>query len=337
MPATTKALEVRLLNCEQEICQELKKIILGQNEIEILRQRAEHLCTRLLNIRDDGVLLPLSLATYIFETLRSLSLYRINLNSNTHLTLSQNFSISSSVENNNQRNESDELLAFDTAICALGAKCYISEGKYFLLKKKINSFDFLVAQNPILCEGIRRQRSDLTLNLLTLYKDDQGRLIQILDKLLDRDIHVLFKNPNLNPFNVGSKKINQTPASSQQTNTNSPSLSTRLQHKKSTTTASNTSGEPLTEIDSSGLDESEGENFDQKAWEAKFRCLNLKTSSKRISNGFTSIDSSAPETNSSDNSPTVSRRNIRISSSKANADSESDSERDTIQRNGKYL
>ena len=50
--------------------------------------------------------------------------------------------------------------------------------------------------------------------------------------------------------------------------------------------------------------------------------------------GFTSIDSSAPETNSSDNSPTVSRRNIRMSSAKANADSESDSERDTIQRNG---
>lgn len=51
--------------------------------------------------------------------------------------------------------------------------------------------------------------------------------------------------------------------------------------------------------------------------------------------GFTSIDSSAPETNSSDNSPTVSRRNIRMASSKANADSESDSERDTIQRNGR--
>ena len=50
--------------------------------------------------------------------------------------------------------------------------------------------------------------------------------------------------------------------------------------------------------------------------------------------GFTSIDSSAPETNSSDNSPTVSRRNIRMAASKANADSESDSERDTIQRNG---
>jgi hypothetical protein len=214
---------------------------------------------------------------------------------------------------------------------------------------------FSLAQNPILCEGIRRQRSDLTLNLLTLYKDDQGRLIQILDKLLDRDIHVLFKNPNINPFNVGSKKVNQSSTLAHQTNTNSPSLATRSQHRKSN--ASNINGETLTEIDSSGLDESEGENFDQKAWEAKFRCLNLKTSSKRISNGketkkktlnfiskfiflflgFTSIDSSAPETNSSDNSPTVSRRNIRISSSKANADSESDSERDTIQRNGKLI
>lgn len=129
MPATTKALEVRLLNCEQEICQELKKITLGQTEIDILRQRAEHLCTRLLSIRDDGVLLPLSLATYIFETLRSLSLYRINMNLNTNLALSQNFSILPSIEHNNQPNDSDELLAFDTAICALGAKCYISEGK----------------------------------------------------------------------------------------------------------------------------------------------------------------------------------------------------------------
>lgn len=135
MPATTKALEVRLLNCEQEICQELKKITLGQEEIELLRQRAEHLCARLLNIRDDGVLLPLSLATYIFETLRSLSLYRMNSNSNSNLTLSQNFALPSSLENNNQLNQSDELLAFDTAICALGAKCYISEGNIRLMSK----------------------------------------------------------------------------------------------------------------------------------------------------------------------------------------------------------
>ena len=121
------------------------------------------------------------------------------------------------------------------------------------------------------------------MNLLTLYKDDQGRLIQILDKLLDRDIHVLFKNPNINPFNVGTKKVNATSNAGQQTNTNSPSLSARAQQRRSA--ASNANGEQLTEIDSSGLDESEGENFDQKAWEAKFRCLNLKQTSKRISNG----------------------------------------------------
>lgn len=129
MPATTKALEVRLLNCEQEVCGELKKMTLGQEEIDILRQKAEHLCTRLLNVRDDGVLLPLSLATYIFETLRSLSLYRNNMHVNGNVTLSQQFSIAtSSSELPDQSLVSDELLAFDTAICALGAKCYISEG-----------------------------------------------------------------------------------------------------------------------------------------------------------------------------------------------------------------
>ena len=289
MPATTKALEVRLLHCEQEICQELKKITLGQHEIDVLRQRAEHLCARLLNTRDDGALLPLSLATYIFETLRSLSLYRMSSNSTSTGSLSQTFALSS-IEKNNQLNESDELLAFDTAICALGAKCFISEGKPMSFLKASHLLMpslSILAQNPILCEGIRRQRSDLALNLLTLYKDDQGRLIQILDKLLDRDIHVLFKNSNVNPFNVGSKKAQQNSAATQQTNTNASSASTRLQHRRSTAT-SNANGEPLTEIDSSGLDESEGENFDQKAWEAKFRCLNLKTTSKRISNGKTS-------------------------------------------------
>jgi hypothetical protein len=147
----------------------------------------------------------------------------------------------------------------------------------------------LQAQNPILCEGIRRQRSDLALNLLTLYKDDQGRLIQILNKLLDRDIHVLFKNIHINPFNVGSKKATSTSLSCQQIDRHSPSLSTCSQHQKSNVT-SNTTNEPAAEIDSSGLDESEGENFDQKAWEAKFRCLNLKTTSKRISNGRTFRD-----------------------------------------------
>ncbi|CAF0912729.1 unnamed protein product [Didymodactylos carnosus] len=343
-PATTKALEVRLLNCEQEICHELKKITLGSNEINMLRERAEKIRNGITYTRDNA-LLPLSLATYIFETLRTLSLSRgvrtlntqqqqFGCTSYTSDIIQQNYAtcfndhLSSPLVTTNivqqqitaSANDNDELLGFDAAISALGSKTYVSEG-----------------QNPILCEGIRRQRSDLALNLLTLYKDDQTRLIKILEKLLDRDIHVLFKNPNTNPFNIGSKKLHaqstatsSTAASSTHLNQNNDNtngvddaVANRQEHKKTSAAA---------EIDSSGLDESEGENFDQKAWEAKFRCLNLKNSSKRISNGFTSIDSSAPETNSSDNSPTISRRNIRISS-KANADSESDSERDTIHRN----
>lgn len=161
------------------------------------------------------------------------------------------------------------------------------------------------------------------------------------------------------------KKPSTILGTSQDTDLNLNTLSGPSQDRKSTSGASN-GVETRGDIDSSGLDESEGENFDQKAWEAKFRCLNLKTSSKRISNGedlgkyssirnnnfksfffnlvfqsnsegFTSIDSSAPETNSSDNSPTVSRRNLRIATSKANADSESDSERDSTQRSGMFL
>ena len=46
---------------------------------------------------------------------------------------------------------------------------------------------------------------------------------------------------------------------------------------------------------------------DYKAWEAKFRCLSLKKLQKH-SVGMASIDSSAPETTSSDNSPTLIRR-----------------------------
>jgi hypothetical protein len=55
-------------------------------------------------------------------------------------------------------------------------------------------------------------------------------------------------------------------------------------------------------------DDVDGTNTaDYKAWEAKFRCLSLKKLQKH-SVGMASIDSSAPETTSSDNSPTLVRR-----------------------------
>merc|ERR1719369_829631 len=46
-----------------------------------------------------------------------------------------------------------------------------------------------------------------------------------------------------------------------------------------------------------------------KAWEAKFRCANLRVNKPRTpGHHMASIDSSAPETASSDNSPTLVRR-----------------------------
>lgn len=65
---------------------------------------------------------------------------------------------------------------------------------------------------------------------------------------------------------------------------------------------------------SSGWDDGESEadgssSHDYKAWEAKFRCMNFKTT-KKPSQGMAAIDSSAPETTSSDNSPTIVRRAI---------------------------
>ncbi len=51
------------------------------------------------------------------------------------------------------------------------------------------------AEHPLLCEGTRRQRGDLALLLLVHYKDQPAKLAQIMEKLLDKDIHQLFKAP----------------------------------------------------------------------------------------------------------------------------------------------
>ena len=71
-------------------------------------------------------------------------------------------------------------LGFDAAVAAIGLKANISE-----------------ADHPLLCEGTRRQRGDLSLLLLTTYKDQPDRMAKIMDKILDKEIHPLFKSPVL--------------------------------------------------------------------------------------------------------------------------------------------
>lgn len=52
----------------------------------------------------------------------------------------------------------------------------------------------------MLCEGTRRQRGDLAVMLLVHYKDDPNKLAKIMEKLLDRQVHPLYKAPLLSSF-----------------------------------------------------------------------------------------------------------------------------------------
>lgn len=54
------------------------------------------------------------------------------------------------------------------------------------------------AEHPLLCEGTRRQRGDLAISLLVHYKSDQAKLTQIMDKLLDKEVHCMYKMSVIN-------------------------------------------------------------------------------------------------------------------------------------------
>lgn len=93
-------------------------------------------------------------------------------------------------------NALDKQLAFEASLSALSLKTNLSE-----------------TQHSLLCEGIRRQKADLSLTLLLTFKDDEMALLKIMDTILDKDIHELFRPQvnlsNFNPFNPNFKKIQQ--------------------------------------------------------------------------------------------------------------------------------
>ena len=68
LPASTKPMEVKLAHQESELVTLLKKLPLGPNELALIRERATCLRDGLLRLRGDA-LLPLMLASYIFESL----------------------------------------------------------------------------------------------------------------------------------------------------------------------------------------------------------------------------------------------------------------------------
>lgn len=160
-PASTKPLEVKLSNQEMDLVSLLKKIPLGHYEFKILREKAEQLRDGVLKSRGEA-LLPIMLANFIFDAL-------VMPNTVDRATRKKMMSMSC-------RSHSDEILAFEAAVAALGLKANVSE-----------------ADHPLLCEGTRRQRGDLAIVLLVFYKDDPTKIARIMDKLLDREVHQLLK------------------------------------------------------------------------------------------------------------------------------------------------
>ncbi|XP_075215319.1 zinc finger SWIM domain-containing dorado [Lycorma delicatula] len=161
-PASTKPLEVKLANQESELVNLLKRIPLGEWELNIIRERAHQLRDGTLRSRGEA-LLPINLAGFLLDALIMPSAGR---------------ECRCQVLSPSLRQANDEILGFEAAVAALGLKANISE-----------------ADHPLLCEGTRRQRGDLAITLLVLYKDDPVKVARIMDKLLDRDVHQLIKSP----------------------------------------------------------------------------------------------------------------------------------------------
>ncbi|XP_053306528.1 zinc finger SWIM domain-containing protein 8 isoform X2 [Spea bombifrons] len=299
-PASTKALEVKLAYQESEIVSLLKKIPLDSNEMNIIRGRAKDL--RDGTLCDYRPVLPLMLASFIFDVLCAPAVSPTGSRPPSR--------------NRNSEMPGDEELGFEAAVAALGMKTTVSE-----------------AEHPLLCEGTRREKGDLALDLMITYKDDQSKLKKILDKLLDRESQT-HKPQTLSSFYSSSKPTTA--------NQKSPS-----KHASQSSAAILISGSPAAHQQpgvATAVHGNLGENFPEKntqdssqrstnepAGEAQVykqegkvpsrlalgnrggyngRCWGSPVRQKKKHTGMASIDSSAPET-TSDSSPTLSRRPLR--------------------------
>lgn len=173
-PASTKALEVKLANQEQELVNSLKRIPLCTRALAVLREKGEQLRDGRLTSRGEA-LLPLILAGYIFDAL-VLSTGQGPVSAAYELSTVHTSFLPTAI-----RLPTDERLAFEASVAAIGLKANVSE-----------------ADHPLLCEGTRRQRGDLALTLLVYYKDSKDRLNKIMDKLLDKEIHMINRRSQSN-------------------------------------------------------------------------------------------------------------------------------------------
>uniref|UniRef100_A0AAR5NXW5 Zinc finger SWIM domain-containing protein 8 n=1 Tax=Dendroctonus ponderosae TaxID=77166 RepID=A0AAR5NXW5_DENPD len=170
-PASTKPLEVKLANQETDLVNLLKKLPLGPRELQILRTRAQEIKDGTIKSRGEAML-PIMLASFIFDALVIPSIVGRD---RSKIVL---------------RLPTDESLAYEAAVVALGLKANVSE-----------------ADHPLLCEGTRRQRGELAIALLTFYKDDSYKICRIMEKLLDKEVHQLIKTPLISPYYTNNPPI----------------------------------------------------------------------------------------------------------------------------------
>lgn len=296
-PASTKALEVKLAHQEQELVNLLKKIPLCPQALYVLREKAEQLRDGRLTTRGEA-LLPLSLASYLFEA----------------------FLLSNQIVPPQYRLQSDERLLFDAAVAAIGLKAKVSE-----------------AEHPLLCEGTRRQRGDLALQLLVHYKDNKQRLDLIMEKLLDQEIHPIFSSSKKQQqSNIYSSCSNQNLTKSTTPNVQQSTVTPKSQNEKTSESAVNdlnsplcSNQEPSTSAKNSTPKQTNSiANNDQKSsgWNMieEFQKFSVHANDSESINPKQN-DSSTLDTTSSDNSPTVARRTLFHKQGKVNSGSDSSS------------
>ncbi|XP_059156480.1 zinc finger SWIM domain-containing protein 8-like isoform X2 [Physella acuta] len=326
-PASNKAIEVKLAHQESELLQLLKKIPLGVQEMSEIRSRAEQLRDGTLKSRGEA-LLPLSLATFIFDTLCIPA---------------------------NMMYTQDEKLGFEAAVTALGMKANIAEADHPLLCEstrrqrgelaismlvhyKDDQIKLSKIMDKLLDKEVHQQyKAPSLINYLSGHKQPasshnasgansssghhrDGNNVaghRSHGNRRDFDKHIapgamgaavagpsadtprtergVWRNGDERPDSGTGTDNTSTPIAASANTT--PNCGAR---PKTTFSMRYTSGR---DTDSSAMEEED----DLKALEAKIRCMGMK---KKPSQGMASIDSSAPETTSSDNSPTLIRRNF---------------------------
>ena len=65
------------------------------------------------------------------------------------------------------------------------------------------------ADNPLLCESIRRSRAELTLNLLLKFKDNHMKLRLIIDALLGHSSVEMYNGVGPNSHSLGNNSSNR--------------------------------------------------------------------------------------------------------------------------------